>query len=183
MPSAGQPIRKLRDWGILSLWSGWPGSPWARAPVLPVAPHPGARCSISAQACCRHLEFVIRSTSAHSPVSWSLGHNASVPGTLWESETILSTKEKTKKKVRVYYPDSIFIFWQLLMVITPGNQKNEGHYMRRDFRERRLKTKVWGTSTFNDWVIENFKTLHEIGRKIQRCERKTLLVELKAKLL
>ena len=54
---------------------------------------------------------------------------------------------KDQKKVRVYYPD--FIFWQLLMVITPGNQKN-GHYMRRDFRERRLKTKVWGSSTFND---------------------------------
>ena len=49
---------------------------------------------------------------------------------------------RDKKKVRVYYPDSIFIFWQLLMVITPGNQKNEGQYMRRDFRDRRLKTKV-----------------------------------------
>ena len=142
MPSAGQPIRRWLDWGLSSLGSRSNGSAGAGAAALPVAPHPGARCSISAQACCRHLEFVIRSTSAHSPVSWSLGHNASVPGTLWESETILSTKEKTKKKVRVYYPDSIFIFWQLLMVITPGNQKNEGHYMRRDFRERRLKTKV-----------------------------------------
>ena len=48
MPSAGQPIRRLRDWGLSSLGNRSQGSPWAGAAVLPVAPHPSARCSISA---------------------------------------------------------------------------------------------------------------------------------------
>ena len=69
MPSAGQPILRLRDWGLSSLGSRSQGSPWAGAAALSVAPHPSARCSVSAHACCRHLEFVTRSTSAHSPLS------------------------------------------------------------------------------------------------------------------
>lgn len=137
-------------------WTAHPQVAWLGSPIIgkqvawfclgSAAALPGSTPQCQAQclctACCRHLELCLSQPfCTHSPLSWSLGHNASVPGT-YESETRLSTKEKTKK-VRVYYPDSIFIFWQLLMVITPGNQKNEGHYMRRDFRERRrLKTKV-----------------------------------------
>ena len=168
MPSAGQPIRRLRDLGIL-LWSGWPGSPWAGAAALPVAPHPNARCSVSAHGLlppsriCHSQHF-----STQSP-ELKFGARClctRYPMRKWNKTKHQGKDKKKKKKVRIYYPDSIFISPQLLTVITPGNQKNEGHYMR-DFRERRrLKTKVWGSSTFNDWVIENFKTLHEIGRKI-----------------
>ena len=95
-------------------------------------------------ASCRHLEFVIHSPSAHSLRNNELKFRAQCLCTRYPMRKRNKTKHqgRDKKKVRVYYPDSIFIFWQLLMVITPGNQKNEGHYMRRDFRERRLKTKV-----------------------------------------
>ena len=45
-------------------------------------------------------------------LAWRARRKASAGGTLWASDTRLSTKEK---KVRFYYPDSIFISGDLLM--------------------------------------------------------------------
>ena len=47
----------------------------------------------------------------HGVPVWSVELEASARGTLWTSETRLSTKEK----VRLYYSDSVFISWELLM--------------------------------------------------------------------
>ena len=46
--------------------------------------------------------------------TWNAGWKlVSACGTLWANETRRSTKEK--KKVRLYYPDSIFISWEFLV--------------------------------------------------------------------
>ena len=57
-------------------------------------------------------------------VVWSAGYRASACGTLWTSETWLSTKEKKENKkclILFYYQDSIFIARELLMGFAGDN--------------------------------------------------------------
>lgn len=135
-----QPVLRLHDWGLSSLGSRSQGLPAARScPACSSTPQCHVQCS-----CTLPLP---PSRICHSQPLHSLGHNelkfrAQCLCTRYPLRKRNKTKHqgKDKKKVRVYcIPDSTFIFWQLLMVITPGNQKE----WRTLHEERFWRKKDW----------------------------------------